>query len=43
VRLWREGWREEVMRKALLPAATLGEIRAEIRSLAARWGQARHA
>ena len=43
MRAWREGWREEVLRKALLPAATLGEIRAEIRSLATRWGQARRA
>ena len=43
VRAWREGWRKEVLRKALLPAATLGEIRAEIRSLATQWGQARRA
>jgi hypothetical protein len=43
VRAWREGWRKEVMRRALLPAATLGDIRAEIRSLAMQWGQARRA
>ena len=43
VRAWREGWRKEVLRKALLPAATLAEIRAEIRSLATQWGQARRA
>ena len=41
VQVWREGWRKEVMRRTLLPAATLGEIRAEIRSLATQWGQAR--